>query len=190
MQQFALVATMVIFVAAVGFLIVQLKGSRTPLPSQHSQGISGFECADRTGGTPGVATPPKEVLVSTHGGFDRVMFSFGSAASAIPTYAVREDANFSLRQTIKGSSFLVVSFSPALPTPSTVTSGVIRSDLINIGTLLPMDAQVVRDVQLVDAGSRSFNFAIGLSSPTCFRVTEASNPPRLLIDFDSSQTFA
>jgi photosystem II stability/assembly factor-like uncharacterized protein len=118
------------------------------------------------------------------------VFSFGSAASAIPTYAVRQDANFSFRQAIKGSSFLVVSFSPVVPRPSTVTSGVIRSDLINIGTLLPRDAQVVRDVQLVDAGSRSFDFAIGLSSPTCFRVTEASNPPRLLIDFDTSQTFA
>lgn len=159
-QQLALVAAMVIFVAAVGFLVVQLKGSRVSLPAQ-----SGFACANRSGGNPNLSSNLRIVHVTPEGGFDRVTFEFDGA---MPGYQV-EQAN-SLATTQDGG-FVRVSLqhagSPAAGTVTAVDPG----------------PRVITGVSQLSTNEQATLFGINLSTAVCNRVSQLQNPTRLVVDF-------
>lgn len=166
-QQLALVATMVIFVAAVGFLIVQLKGARGSQPAH-----SGFACVNRSGGYPNPSASLRIVRVSPQGGFDRVTFEFNGP---IPSYQV-EQAN-SLATTQDGG-FVRVSLQHAGSPAAGIVTG---------GDPAP---RVITDVSQLSTSEQSTLFGISLSTTACNRVTEMQDPPRLVVDFVAPAAFS
>jgi photosystem II stability/assembly factor-like uncharacterized protein len=199
-QQLALVGAMLVFVALVGFLVVQMKGTRASLPGQHNQSeqLPGFTCADRTGGQATSPSVPTEYRAAVHGGYERLTFQFNDAG--VPAYRLeqRPTAQF-LKDasgqpvTLKGSAGLMVVFRPLAAPSSPAAStepGVYRSDLIGIASVMPANLTEVKEVALLGSFESVWTFGIGLANRSCFRVTELANPTRLAIDFDTSQTFA
>jgi len=166
-QQLALVATMVIFAAAVGFLIVQLKGARGPQPAQ-----SGFACTNRSGGYPNPSANLRIVRVSAQGGFDRVTFEFDGP---IPGYQV-EQAN-SLAS-IKTGGFVHVSLQHAGPAAAGIVTG------------NEPGPQVITDVSQFSTSEQTTVFGIDLLTPACNRVSQLQNPPRLVVDFVAPAAFS
>jgi photosystem II stability/assembly factor-like uncharacterized protein len=165
-QQLALVATMVIFVAAVGFLIVQLKGARGSQPAD-----SGFACANRSGGNQSALSNLQIVRVTAEGGFDRVTFEFNGP---VPGYRV--DNVDSIAPT-EGSGFFHVSLRN------------ISSPAAGIVTPVDPGPRLVTEVRQLTAPDEWTVFGISLSSPTCNRVSQLENPTRLVIDFPTLATF-
>jgi len=165
-QQLAVVATMVIFVAAVGVLIVQLKGARGSQPAH-----PGYTCANRSGGDPNASSNLQIVRVTPEGGFDRVTFEFDGP---IPGYRV--DQVDSLAPT-EGSGFLHVS----LRNISSPVSGIVT----------PVDPgpRLVTEVRQLTAPAEWTVFGISLARPTCNRVSQLQNATRLVIDFVTPATF-
>jgi len=159
-QQLALVAAMVIFVAAVGFLVVQLKGSRGSVPAQ-----SGFACANRSGGNPNLSSNLRIVRVSPQGGFDRVTFEFDGP---IAGYQV-ELAN-SLATTV-GAGFVRVSLRHA------------GAPAAGIVTAVDPGPRVITGVSQLSTDEQATLFGINLATAVCNRVSELQNPARLVVDF-------
>jgi photosystem II stability/assembly factor-like uncharacterized protein len=197
-QQLALVGAMLVFVALVGVLVVQLKGTRPSLPGQHNQGVQlpGFTCTDRTGGQATSPSVPTEYRAAVHGGYERLTFQFNGAA--VPAYRLEQRPTSQFLKdasgqpvTLKGTAGLMVVFrpqaAPASPAAST-EPGVYRSDLIGIASAMPTNLTEVQEVRLLGSFESVWTFGIGLANRSCFRVTELANPARLAIDFDTSQT--
>jgi photosystem II stability/assembly factor-like uncharacterized protein len=166
-QQLALVATMVIFVAAVGFLIVQLKGARGSQPAH-----AGFACVNRSGGYPGQSANLRIVRVSAQGGFDRVTFEFDGPVAG---YQVEQANSLATSQ---AGGFVRISLQHAGSPAAGIVTG---------GDPAP---RVITDVSQLSTSEQSTMFGINLSTTACNRVSELQNPARLVIDFVAPAAFA
>lgn len=158
-QQLALAGAMLVFVAAVGFLLVQLKGARLPQPAH-----SGFACINRSGGNPNATSSLRIVRVTPEGGFDRVTFEFDGP---LPGYQVEQADSLA---TDRGGFVRV-----HLQHVGSPAAGIVMS-----GTPAP---RVIRGVSELPAGGQTAMFGIDLSSQLCNRVSLLQNPTRLVVDF-------
>jgi hypothetical protein len=143
-----------------------------------------FACTDqRSGGTSGAQLTG--VRVAQHPGFDRVTFQF-DARSGVPTYKVQPQASAEfvqdasgLRLRLEGAAGLRIVFqgSSGIDLSSTPVKQT-YSGSRDIKAGLPM----VRELAQTGDFERVLSWGVGLSSAPCMRVTELSNPARLVID--------
>ena len=152
-------------------------GTVVPTPTP-TPALQPFSCTPASGGNAGAQSAGLSSIRSArHEGYDRVVFEFGSA---IPSYDVvgQESSTF-----IKDAS--------GQPVTLEGTAGV---KVILRATDAPGGSQdsqprltSVRQVAQVGNFEHQLTYGIGLASATCFRVSELSNPARLVIDFDTSK---
>jgi len=151
----------------------------TPSPNP-TPSLPAFSCTPVSGGTTGLSTGLNSVRSARHDGYDRVVFQF---ASGIPSYDVvgQDSSTF-----IKDASGQPVSLDG--------TAGVkviLRStDAAASSQDSQPKLQAVRQVAQVGNFEHQLTYGVSLGTATCFRVTDLSNPARLVIDFDTSKPSA
>jgi hypothetical protein len=129
----------------------------------------------------------QRVAVGHHEGFDRVVFEFRD--KGLPGYRV-EYASPPLKEdgsgdpvAVAGNAFVVVRMDPASGFDlnsgegELVYKGPKRLDASNVG------ATVVEEVVRTGDFESVLSWAVGLSSKVDFRVTTATSPSRLVVDF-------
>jgi hypothetical protein len=150
-----------------------------PTPSP-SPSLPAFSCTPVSGGNAGSSTGLSTIRAARHDGYDRVVFQF---ASGIPSYdVVGQESSTFLRDasgqpvTLDGSAGVKV----ILRTTDAPSSS--------------QDSQpklpAIRQIAQIGNFEHQLTYGIGLTSSTCFRVIELSNPARLVIDFDTSHPSA
>ncbi len=152
---------------------------------------SDYSCATRTGGDAASMAQLTAVRTAHHPGFDQITFQYaapvtGGALARVPAYTVssRSTAAFSRDasgQTValEGSAGLLIVArgtsawdNLATPARQTYTGGV------DLKPQLPS----LRELAVVGDFERVLSWGAGLSSTACFRVTELSNPARLVVE--------
>jgi hypothetical protein len=129
----------------------------------------------------------RRVAVGHHDGFDRVVFEFRDAG--LPGYRVeyvppplKEDGSGDTVD-VAGNAFVVVRMEPASGFDlnsgegELVYKGPKRLDASSAG------ATVVQEVVRTGDFESVLSWAVGLSSKVAFRVTTATSPSRLIVDF-------
>lgn len=126
------------------------------------------------------------VAVGRHAGYDRVVFGFRTAG--LPGYRVeyvqpplKEDGSGN-PVTVAGSAFVVVRMEPA--SGFDVSSG--EGALVYKGPKRLPGASVVKEVVRTGDFEAVLSWAIGLEAKVPFRVTTATSPSRLIVDFKSA----
>ncbi|MDQ6691699.1 MAG: hypothetical protein M3Z13_02920 [Candidatus Dormibacteraeota bacterium] len=151
----------------------------TPSPSP-TPSLPAFGCTPVSGGKTGLSTGLSTIQAARHDGYDRIVFHF---ASGIPSYdVVGQDSPTFVRDasgqqvTLDGSAG-VKAILRLTDAPGTT-----------------QDAQpklpAVRQITQIGNFKHQLTYGFGLASSTCFRAFELSNPPRLVIDFDTSKPSA
>ena len=128
----------------------------------------------------------ERVAIGRHEGYDRVVFQF---KNNLPSYRVeyvqpplKEDGSGNVVQ-IKGSAFVLVRMEPASGFDLTKNEGELvykgprRIDGASVG------ASVVQELVRTGDFEAVLSWAIGLSDKVDFRVTTATSPARLIVDF-------
>jgi hypothetical protein len=126
------------------------------------------------------------VAVGRHPGYDRVVFGFRTGG--LPGYRVeyvqpplKEDGSGN-PVSVAGNAFVVVRMEPA--SGFDVSSG--DGALVYKGPKRLPGASVVKDVVRTGDFEAVLSWAIGLEAKVPFRVTTATSPSRLIVDFKSS----
>lgn len=206
MQQLALVSAMVLFVAAVGFLVVQVKGARTPLPAQHNQTalLPGFSCTTQQGGAETAGPFQVTGIGILPGGnsqsrpYDQLIFQFDSG---VPPYALilQSSPTFSRYDgsavTLLGSSGIRLKFGNVRNTDlSKISYSLVSVSGAGVTKTSPTDftprVGAIQEVAVLDNSQSTIQYGIGLSSPVCFRVVEHHNPAILEIDVQTTAPVA
>ncbi|MDX6400801.1 MAG: hypothetical protein QOF27_1407, partial [Gaiellaceae bacterium] len=128
----------------------------------------------------------ERIAVGRHEGYDRVVFQF---TNALPGYRVeyvqpplQEDGS-GKPVSVKGNAVVVVRMEPASGFDLNTGEGVMvykgpkRIDATSAGTSVVQELVRTGDFEAV------LSWAIGLSDKVDFRVTKASSPARLIVDF-------
>ena len=128
----------------------------------------------------------ERIAVGRHEGYDRVVFQF---KNALPGYRVeyvepplKEDGSGN-PVTVKGNAVVVVRMEPASGFDLNTAEGVMvykgprRIDGASVG------ASVVQELVRTGDFEAVLSWAIGLSDKVDFRVTTATSPARLIVDF-------
>jgi hypothetical protein len=151
--------------------------SPTPNPTPS---LPAYTCTPTSGGNAATSTGLDSVRAARHDGYDRVVFQF---ASGIPSYdVVGQDSSTFLRDasgepvTLEGSAGVKIILRAA-DAPGTSQDSQPK---------LP----AIRQIAQIGNFEHQLTYGIGLTSSTCFRVIELSNPARLVIDFDTSHPSA
>jgi hypothetical protein len=146
-------------------------------------------CAPQTGGQDGVYMNLTDVRVGAHDGFDRVVFEFEepdpnpAGNGGIPHFQIKtakppftEDPS-DLPIDVEGDAFARIVFQGAsgYDFDGNATYDGPRRLTPGFGTL----------AQVVEGGDfeATMTWILGLSRPTCWRITELHSPERLVIDF-------
>jgi hypothetical protein len=126
------------------------------------------------------------VAVGRHEGYDRVVFQFRDPG--LPGYRVeyvepplKEDGS-GTPVDVAGNAFVVVRMEPA--SGFDLTSG--EGELVYKGPKRLPGASVVKEVVRTGDFEAVASWAIGLEGKVPFRVTTASAPSRLIVDFRSA----
>jgi hypothetical protein len=125
------------------------------------------------------------VAVGRHAGYDRVVFGFRT--QGLPGYRVeyvqpplKEDGSGN-PVNVAGNAFVVVRMEPA--SGFDVSSG--EGALVYKGPKRLTGASVVKEVVRTGDFEAVLSWAIGLEAKVPFRVTTATSPSRLIVDFKS-----
>jgi hypothetical protein len=126
------------------------------------------------------------VAVGRHEGYDRVVFQFRD--DGLPGYRVeyvepplKEDGSGEPVD-VAGSAFVVVRMEPA--SGFDLNSG--EGELVYKGAKRLPGASVVKEVVRTGDFEAVLSWAIGLEDKVAFRVTTATAPSRLIVDFRST----
>jgi hypothetical protein len=146
--------------------IVQPSPSPTPQP---------FVCQDRSGGTTGLSAQLTAVRVAHHPetpGFDRIVFDF---SGGIPSYDLtRQEA----------ATFVKDPSGQAITLDGTAGVKLVFRDADPVGVSADQKPALpqVREITQLGNFERVLSYGVGLTSSTCVRVLELTNPARLAVD--------
>lgn len=138
----------------------------TPAAPPPLQAAPGFACSTQTGGGAGSASVTA-ARIGSHPGYDRLVLEF---AGPVPQFEVKpQDSPVFGQVTLAGAAGALVTVRNAS------SSG-------GYFTVLRQSAPVLLEARQLGAAGGTVQWGMGLSRPTCFRITMLSGPPRLVVD--------
>lgn len=147
-------------------------------PPQPPASLAPFQCADASGGVSGNANLTA-VRLAEQAGFDRFVLQFDAR---VPSYTVKRQAKPAFKNgasgqsvTVSGAAGVLVQIHPATASGSYIGA----TDILHSNYSVLVEAKVVEDFE------GYLSWGLGLAKPVCLRAFTLSDPPRLVIDFNT-----
>jgi hypothetical protein len=141
--------------------------------------LPGFNCADSSGGTTGVANVTA-VRIAEQVDYDRFVLQFDGK---VPTYTVKRQAKPTFPMAPSGQSVTLSGTAGALVTVHSATESNTYSGSTDISHT---EFIVIKEARLTQDFEGTVSWALGLDHPACMRSFTLTNPARLIVDFTTS----
>ena len=148
-------------------------------PTAPGDSLPAFACADAKGGSTGVAGATA-ARMAEQPGYDRFVLQFDRL---VPTFTVKRQGNtvFSL-----GSSGQSISLSGTAGVLVQVHSASASGTFTGPTDIVHTEYQVLREARQTEDFEGYLSWGLGLTRAACFRTFTLDDPPRLVVDFDTS----
>jgi hypothetical protein len=148
-------------------------------PPQPPANLPPFQCADASGGPSGNANLTA-VRLAEQTGFDRFVLQFDSK---VPSYTVKRQAKPVFKNGASGQSVIVGGTAGVLVQVHSATAS---GSYTGATDMVHADFSVLVEAKLVEDFEGYLSWGLGLTKPVCLRAFTLSDPPRLVIDFNTA----
>lgn len=152
----------------------------TPTAQPASPLLSGFTCADASGGSAQTGSSVVSVRVGQHDGYDRLVIEFDGS---IPGYTVQRRSGTSFTESPRGQAITLSGTSGVLVVVHPIFNW---TSYAGPFTFQP-DYPVLREARLVENFEGYQQWALGIQGTPCLRVTTLTSPSRLVVDVAATQ---